>query len=236
MSEALRRPLLPDLEDPRDRQEGRLFRWSLAGAVAVHALVLPIPVPTSAVQAAVEPPARAVFEIVDRKLSLPDPPTPVEPPVRPREAAVTIPVPEIDAPEPLPSETPLPIADPAVEDLDGAVFTRIPDGPPPAPTPVPEDGPVYVGGDVEPPEALHAPPPRYPELAQRLGRDGLVVVQAVIDRQGRVRDVRVLRGAPYGMTEEAVEAVRGWRFRPARRGGEPVAVYYQLTVRFRHVR
>lgn len=49
-------------------------------------------------------------------------------------------------------------------------------------------------------------------------------------------DVKVLRGAPFGMTEAAVEAVRGWRFRPATREGEPVAVYYQLTVRFRPVR
>jgi protein TonB len=236
MSEALRRPLLPDLEDPRDQPEGRLLRWSLTGAVAVHALLLPLPVPTSAVKAAVEPPARAVFEIVDHKLAPPAPPTPVEPPIRPREAAVTIPVPEVDAPEPLPDDTPLPMADPIADDMDGAVFTNLPAGPPPGPSPPAGDEPIYVGGDVEPPEALHAPPPRYPELARVAGRDGLVVLQAVIDRDGTVRDVRVLRGAPFGMTEAAVEAVRTWRFRPARRAGEPVAVYYQLTVRFRRVR
>ncbi len=236
MSEAIRRLPLPEPEDPRDRQEGWVLRWSFAGAVAVHALLLPVPVPTSAVDAAVEPPARPVFEIVNRRPAPPESHTPVDPPDRPREPVATIPVPEIDDPEPLPSDQPLPAPDLAVSDMDTDPFTAIPEGPPPAPSPLPEDGPVYVVGGIEPPETIDAPAPRYPELARLAGREGLVVLQAVIDRQGRVRDVRVLRGAPFGMTEAAAEAVRGWRFRPARRDGQPVAVYYQLTVRFQQAR
>ncbi len=58
-----------------------------------------------------------------------------------------------------------------------------------------------------------------------------VVLQAAIDRQGRV-----LWWARFWMTEAAADAVRGWRFRPAWRGGQPVAVYYQLTVRLQQAR
>lgn len=235
MSEAIRRPLLPEPEDPRDRQEGRVLRWSLSGAMAFHALLLPLPVPMGAVKAAVEAPRQPVFRIVDQRPAPPEPPVPVDLPDRPRDPVATIPVPESPEPEPLPPEESLPARDLTVADMDAVPFTVIPDGPPPTPSP-PEEGPVYVGGDVEPPEAIDAPRPRYPELALRAGRDGLVVLQAVIDRDGMVRDVRVLRGAPFGMAEAAVEAVRGWRFRPARRHGEPVAVYYQLTVRFQQVR
>lgn len=239
MSDPIRRPPLPEIPslprvDPRDRQERRLFRWSLGGAVLAHALLLPLPMPTSTVDAAVKPPMRPIYQIDNRRPKPPEPPTPVDPPIRPRQPTVTIPVPEIDIPEPLPRDEPLPEVDPVAADLDTDRFSRSFD-PPPPPAP-PEDGPVYVIGGIEPPEALDAPPPRYPELARQVGRDGLVVLQAVIDRQGRVREVQVLRGAPFGMTEAAVEAVRSWRFRPATRDGEPVAVFYQLTVRFRQVR
>lgn len=240
MSEAIRRPSLPEpaassmSADPRDRQEGRLFRWSLGAAVAFHALLLPLPMPTSTVGAAVEPPMRPFVQIVNVRPKPPTPPTPADPPVHPRQPTVTIPVPTIDDPEPLPDDTPLPAPDPAATALNDDLFNGFLDALPPPPPP--EEGPVYVIGGIEPPEALDAPAPRYPELARKLGRDGLVVLQAVIDRQGRVQEVQVLRGAPFGMTEAAVEAVRTWRFRPATRDGEPVAVYYQLTVRFRQVR
>ena len=239
MSEAIRRPPLPEPAasstpaDPRDRQEGRVFRWSLAGAVGFHALVLALPMPTSRLDAAVEPPMRPIYQIVNRRPTPPTPPEPNDPPVQPRQPTVTIPVPTFDSPEPLPHDDPLPAPDPVAADLDADLVRPILEAPPPSP---PEDGPVYVIGGIEPPEALEAPRPRYPDLAHQVGRDGLVVLQAVIDRQGLVREVQVLRGAPFGMTEAAVEAVRSWRFRPATRDGEPVAVYYQLTVRFRQVR
>lgn len=220
--------------DPEELRQRRVFRWSLTAAVGIHALILALPMPVDSVHAEVEAPARPVYRLVNRPPAPPEPPEPQELPT-PVEARVTIPVPEIDTPEPLPREDRLPEPDPAVVD-PGAV--ALPDGfgDPPPPPPEPEDGPVYVVGEIEPPEAIHAPRPRYPELARRAGRDGLVVLQAVIDRDGRVREVQVLRGAPFGMTEAAVAAVRGWRFRPATRGGGPVAVYYQLTVRFRQVR
>jgi len=239
MSEAIRRPPLPEpaassmTADPRDRQEGRLLRCSLGAAVMAHALLLPLPIPTSTVDAAVEPPMRPIVKIVNVRPKPPVPPTPVDPPIQPRQPMATIPVPELAPPEPLPFDDPLPAPDPVADDVGADRFTPILTAPPPPP---PEDGPVYVIGNVEPPTAIDAPKPRYPDFARQVGRNGLVVLQAVIGRDGLVREVQVLRGAPFGMTEAAVEAVRSWRFHPATRDDEPVAVYYQLTVRFQQVR
>ncbi len=46
-------------------------------------------------------------------------------------------------------------------------------------------------------------------------------------------DLRVLKASPFGLTESAVETVKKWKFKPATLNGEPVAVYYSLTVSFR---
>ena len=92
--------------------------------------------------------------------------------------------------------------------------------------------PLEVGGDVKPPRRLDAPLPIYPNEAWAAGITGDVLVRAVIDATGAVADVEVLKGLPYGLTEAAVEAIRRWRFKPATRRGQPVAVYRNLSVRF----
>ena len=59
-----------------------------------------------------------------------------------------------------------------------------------------------------------------------------MTAEAVIDEQGRVTDVRLLRGLPMGLDQEALAAVRQWRFTPATLQGKPVKVYFSLTVSF----
>jgi len=93
-----------------------------------------------------------------------------------------------------------------------------------------EDG---GGGAIEPPKKLSAPQPRVPRAARGQRVQGLVVMRAIIDTKGHVLCPRVVRGLPYGLTEAALDAVRKWRFKPARRAGQPVAVYYDLTVGFK---
>lgn len=97
----------------------------------------------------------------------------------------------------------------------------------------PAVGPMQVEGDVTPPRVLFKEPPPYPAEAKANRTEGIVVVQTVIDRSGLIEDVKVLRGAPDGLTEAAVDAVRQWRFEPALLDGQPVAVYYNLTINFR---
>ncbi len=61
---------------------------------------------------------------------------------------------------------------------------------------------------------------------------GEVKLQLAVTADGSVRDVEVLEGLPQGVTEAAIEAVRQWKFKPARRSGEPVAVYHRVSLRF----
>jgi protein TonB len=61
---------------------------------------------------------------------------------------------------------------------------------------------------------------------------GTVIVEAIIDQQGQVTSVRVLKSLPMGLDNAAAEAVKKWRFRPAELNGKPVTVYFVLTVNF----
>ncbi len=93
--------------------------------------------------------------------------------------------------------------------------------------------PVIIVPGILKPGVLHRVNPVYPEMARRAGRQGNVIVEAVIDTSGEVRDVRVLsRPLGFGLEESALNAVRQWRFSPATRNGKAVAVYFQLTVNF----
>lgn len=99
------------------------------------------------------------------------------------------------------------------------------------------DGPVVLQAGMKPPVVVSRVDPRYTEAARKVGLQGIVVVEAVIDERGRVAQVKVLRGLPLGLEEAAVAAVRQWRFEPATTlDGRPVKVYYNLTVNFRVLR
>lgn len=220
-----------DVPQAHLEDDARSLRLCFLVAALVHGGLLLLPMPWTGAAAAPEPPPRFVHRLV---LSPPPPPAPEpdRPPAEPRAEVTPIPVPEDLVDDPLPDRTSLPPAD--LDEL-AELPVMLPSGPPP-PRPVEPgrgpEGPVHVLGAVVPPEAVFAPDPRYPEAARRARRPGMVVLQATIDRDGRVTDLEVLRGAPFGMTEAALAAVRRWRFRPATLEDRPVAVYYHLTVRF----
>jgi len=94
-------------------------------------------------------------------------------------------------------------------------------------------GPPYrIGGNVTRPEKIAGAPPQYTLEARKARVTGVVILEAVIDEQGNVTDVRVLKGLPDGLDQAAVEAVRTWKFSPAKMDGKPVPVWYTLTVKF----
>ena len=101
----------------------------------------------------------------------------------------------------------------------------------PAPEPV-DDKPIQVGGAVLKPEVIVRTEPRYTELARRARVEGVVIVRAVIDERGYVTNVELLRGQPMGLDQAAMDAVKTWRFKPATLHGQPVKVYFNLTVNF----
>jgi protein TonB len=101
----------------------------------------------------------------------------------------------------------------------------------PAPEPV-REAPIQVGGAVLKPEVLVRTEPRYTEMARRARVEGMVILRAVIDERGYVTDVKLLRGQPMGLDQAAMDAVKTWRFKPATLHGQPVKVYFNLTVNF----
>jgi bla regulator protein blaR1 len=101
-------------------------------------------------------------------------------------------------------------------------------------TPSPEPsagGPIRVGGSIKEPKKIKDVKPDYPEIAQNAGVTGVVILDAVIDRDGYVEDVRVLRSVAL-LDDAAMSAVRQWRFTPTLLNGQPVAVLMTVTVNF----
>jgi protein TonB len=77
--------------------------------------------------------------------------------------------------------------------------------------------------------------PDYPPLARARGVEGLVIIEAVIDRRGLVEhnDIRVVQSVPP-LDQAAVAALEQWRFRPGRdRNGDAVRVLVEVPIRFR---
>jgi protein TonB len=94
-------------------------------------------------------------------------------------------------------------------------------------------GPYRPGSGIEPPTLRHEVKPDYSEEARRKSVEGDVVLEIVVRRDGSVGDVRVLHGMGYGLDARAVQAVRQWRFAPARRFGTPVDVLVEVSVEFK---
>ncbi len=94
--------------------------------------------------------------------------------------------------------------------------------------------PAYrVGGEVEAPVVIQRIEPIFTAEAKKNRISGIVITEVLIDRNGDVVDVRVLKPLPFGLDRAAVDAVRQWKFRPATRNGEPVKVFFTLTVNFK---
>jgi TonB family protein len=94
-------------------------------------------------------------------------------------------------------------------------------------------GPYRPGSGVEPPRLITEVKPDYTDEARRRGLEGEVVMEIVVRRDGTVGDVRVLKGLGSGLNERAVQAIRQWRFAPARLRGTPVDVVVEASVEFK---
>jgi periplasmic protein TonB len=77
-----------------------------------------------------------------------------------------------------------------------------------------------------------SPAPIYPSLAKSAGIEGTVVLQAVVDEQGHVQDLKVKDGPP-ALTEAAIEAVRQWQFEPYVLDDHPVRMSKEIKVQFK---
>src|SRR5438105_7443516 len=98
----------------------------------------------------------------------------------------------------------------------------------------PAKGPVFrVGGAISAPRVVSAPDPQYSREARRAHIQGTVVLWMIVGPDGRPHDIKVKQGLGYGLDEQAIKAVQKWRFKPARKGKQPVAVQINVQVNFR---
>jgi TonB family protein len=93
-------------------------------------------------------------------------------------------------------------------------------------------GVFRVGGGVSAPVPIYRPEPEFSEEARKAKYQGAVTVVCVVGPDGRVRDVQVTRPLGMGLDEKAIEAVKEWRFQPAKKDGVPVAVRILVDVDF----
>jgi periplasmic protein TonB len=169
----------------------------------------------------------------------------VVPPPQPAQVAAVI-------PEPPPAPRPEPVARPVAKAAPIPKQTPPPQRPPSpaAPevaAPLPPEG-AAAATPVAPvaptPTILEAPrfdvaylanqPPAYPLAARRRGIEGRVLLRAQISAQGTCLQARVERGSGSELLDRAaLEAVKKWRFVPARRGDEAQVAWVEIPISFR---
>jgi protein TonB len=218
---------------------------TLPVSLLLHALAaaLIVIVPLLAADQLPEP-ASAVKAFFVEPMAAPAPPPPPPPPApRPANAPKIIPKPVVEntfvAPIEVPEEiTPEESIDMGVEGgaggveggvpggVVGGIVGGLPDAPPP---PVQA---VRVGGQIKEPKKLKNVNPVYPDIAKQARVQGIVILECTISPQGKVSDVKVLRGLPL-LNDAAIDAVKQWVYTPTLLNGVPVPVIMTVTVNFK---
>jgi protein TonB len=111
----------------------------------------------------------------------------------------------------------------------GSVPTAAPPPPPPPKAVVPQR--IRVGGNVQAANLINQVRPVYPPLAKQARISGVVELSAVIGKDGRVQDLKVIKGHPL-LVQAALDAVKNWVYRPTLLNGEPVEVSTTIDVNF----
>ena len=117
----------------------------------------------------------------------------------------------------------------------GGVVGGLPEAPPPpppAPAPVAPKAPVRIGGQIQPPTLIKRVEPTYPPMAVSAHVQGIVILEAIVDEEGQVKEVKVLRSANLMLDQEAVAAVRQWRYAPVVLNGTPVRFVLSVALSF----
>jgi len=94
-------------------------------------------------------------------------------------------------------------------------------------------GAFRVGGGVSQPAVVFKVDPEYSEEARKAKYSGTVLLQLVVDVDGKAKNIKVVKGVGLGLDEKAVEAVQKWKFTPGKKNGTAVPVYATVEVNFR---
>jgi len=154
------------------------------------------------------------------------------PKVKKKEHIIPIPDPTPDEPEPIiiPEEDVI-FSD--TSDINTEFDVGVPEGIPGG-RGFGGEGPYRPGGNVIPPELLRQVDPDYPEEARKARIEGDVVLEAIVDIDGKPVQMRVIQvpAEGYGFEESAIKAVEQWRFKPGMKNGKPVPVIFAVIVHF----
>jgi len=226
-------PVVQELALHDDSAQRRELRLAVIAAVVLHVAALFVVIPSS------EPRLLGgggrqvkVFRLKQVRFQPPKA-SPRQAVARPKVKRIPIPDPTPDDPEPVFDKELLdvPPLDYSTE-LGSSTSAVIPPVPPGS---VGLGGPgnaMEITGNVVPPKRVFAPEPVYPEDARQAHVQGVVVLETIIDTLGQVKNIKVLKGLPLGLSEAAAAAVAQWRFKPALLEDKPVAVYYMVTISF----
>jgi protein TonB len=167
----------------------------------------------------------------------PPPPPPPAPDASPRPAVEVTRATPVDAPLEIAPEPPpdANLSEAAFADVvPGGIVGGIasveapPLSSPPAEAP---SAPVRIGGAIKQPALVSRVGPVYPAMAVSSHVEGMVILEAVVDREGRVEDVRILRSVPL-LDGAAIDAVRQWRYEPLVVNGHLARFIVTVTVNF----
>lgn len=93
-------------------------------------------------------------------------------------------------------------------------------------------GVFRVGGGVSAPSVLYRVEPTYSEEARKAKYQGVVVLSAIVRKDGTIEILKVVRGLGLGLDENAIQALKQWKFRPGMKNGVPVDVALNIEVNF----
>jgi TonB family protein len=89
-----------------------------------------------------------------------------------------------------------------------------------------------VGNGVSPPRQIDAPEPEFSDAARGVKFQGTVVLWVIVNNEGVPTGIRILSPVGAGLDAKAVQAVKGWKFKPAEKDGQPVSVAIAVQVDF----
>jgi periplasmic protein TonB len=138
----------------------------------------------------------------------------------------------LEARAPAPGTAPGRAAD--VDTLSAAAAAPVPAPPAPRVAAVPPNGTGSKLGRIARPRGGYQVVPTYPSTARRLGIQGTVLLRVFVLDDGRVGEIQVQKSAGHpDLDRAASDAVKRWRFDPARKGNENVSTWVLLPVEFR---
>lgn len=110
-----------------------------------------------------------------------------------------------------------------------------PFGPPETPKATKTGAMVYPSGTAGLTSATcdYMPNPAYTEEARNAGLSGTISVDAVLTPEGKLEEMRIIRGFPYGLNATTLETAKSWRCKPALKDNQPVATEVQFEVNFK---